>query len=565
MRKFTVIIAVVTAMLAMVVVSKDPAQAAIATITTGDQQSVSQTSPNTSDCGAWSPINGSSTAKKRIEVSFNTAGVVPAGNTLTSVVLRVFPKANYSGNNLSVKSYTRTGVINCNVTWNNLGTVGAQVGISSGNFTKNTYKSITLDSASVNVSGRTAFVLDASVAALMEFRSDASGPNLNPSKLDLTYAPSPTTTTVAETTTTTTPEPTTTTTAPPSCEGPITISSGQTISDRCFESTNSSTPAVSIATSAQVNLMHVTIRHAGFGVRDASANIHVKVENSKFQALTPTTNGSDQFAFYMYMPAAVEFIDNDVRDGHGFLVNGNNALTSPFIVNRNNFINTGKLSQPSCSAGNCLGAVHTDKVLAPGGQIQWNRSVNTYGQSLTEDVFGFYFTNGAEGNPIDVSNNLVDGSYPYAPADGSTFNGGAFDLADGNGSYLEGHDNVAVNYTNNGFMIPSGQYVHHTSSIAVNDGLAGSSGSGSRVSSPYGAGATTWHNPNYPASTDIGMINIQAGHLRWNGTTWESQDFYLPEGTNSGNSSIPATNEQELTAVTEFEARAGAAAIGTDW
>jgi hypothetical protein len=169
-----------------------PAHAGTATVTTDDQQSVSQTAPNATDCGVWSPANGSTTAQKRIEVSFNTAGVVPAGNSLTAAVLRVFPRSNYSANNVSVKAYTRSGAINCNVTWSNLGTVGSQVAVSAGSFTKNVYKSITLPTSAINTSGRTAFVLDATAAQLMEFRSDASGSNLNPSKLDLTWAPTPT-------------------------------------------------------------------------------------------------------------------------------------------------------------------------------------------------------------------------------------------------------------------------------------------------------------------------------------------------------------------------------------
>jgi hypothetical protein len=233
MRKALAITAVLAALLATAALFSSPASAGTGTVTTDDQLWVNQSSPTSSNCTTWSSVFGGTTAQKRTIVSFPTAGVVPAGQTVTAATLRIYAKANYSGNNVSVKSYTR-GTIGCNLTWNNLGTVGAQIGLSSGNFAKNTYKSITLDPASVSTSGRTAYVLDATAASLMEFRSDASGSQLNPSKLDLTWAPAATTTTVAPTTTTvapttTTVAPTTTTTAPPTgCTG-VTVTDGADI------------------------------------------------------------------------------------------------------------------------------------------------------------------------------------------------------------------------------------------------------------------------------------------------------------------------------------------------
>src|SRR5262249_22339832 len=113
----------------------------------------------------------------------------------------------------------------------------------------------------------------------------------------------------------------------------------------------------------------------------------------------------------------------------------------------------------------------------------------------------------------------------------SSFSGGAFDFGDLSGSYIEGHDNVAVNYTNNGFMIPSGTEIHHRNSIAVYDGLADD---GQRVSSTFGSGFTTWHNPGYPADVNIAVTNCVAGSRRWNGSAWERADYYLPRGRTPG-------------------------------
>ena len=100
---------------------------------------------------------------------------------------------------------------------------------------------------------------------------------------------------------------------------------------------------------------------------------------------------------------------NSFTDGHGIVVNGSNLLTSPFSISYNDFLNVGRYNTVEL-----IGPVHTDKVLAPGGTVRWNRSTATYGQSVIEDAFGIYQTNGASGNPIDISHNLVNGVYPYS-------------------------------------------------------------------------------------------------------------------------------------------------------
>lgn len=51
-----------------------------------------------------------------------------------------------------------------------------------------------------------------------------------------------------------------------------------------------------------------------------------------------------------------------------------------------------------------------------------------------------------------MGHNLVNGAYPMT-GDGRGFTGGAFDFADLGGAHIEGHHNVAVNHTNNGFTI----------------------------------------------------------------------------------------------------------------
>jgi hypothetical protein len=332
--------------------------------------------------------------------------------------------------------------------------------------------------------------------------------------------------------------------------GPATITSGGTYTG-CYISNTSGTPAITIATTQAVTFSRVTIKHKGFGIFSQSHRANLTVLDSTFIA-QPDSSPVEQLDIYAYMPTVFIVENNQFTDGHGVTVNGNNDTTSPFRIRYNNFNNVGKYNAPNC----CIGAIHTDKVLAPGGQISWNRVTAVSGQSVSEDAFGIYLTNGVAGNALEISHNLVNGSYPYS-GDGAGFTGGAFDFGDGGGSWTYGHDNTAVNYTNNGFMIPSGDNVTHSNSVAVYDGKAGIDDSGPTVVSVYGAGFTTWHNPSYPVTTNASVLGSSAGHLRLNGI-WERSDFYLPPcgGCNySGNSSLGTVNAAtEQAVVNNFEA-----------
>ncbi len=335
-------------------------------------------------------------------------------------------------------------------------------------------------------------------------------------------------------------------------QGPLKITSGGTYTGK-YESTITSTPAVTIATSEPVVLSHMTIRHKGSGVFAQSSRANLTIVDSSFKATDPGSV-EKQWDVYAYEPTALVVEHNSFADGHGITINGNNLTTSPFRVNFNDFVNVGRYG-----AMEMVGPVHTDKVLAPGGQVRWNRSTAIYGQSVIEDAFGFYKTNGGTGNPFDIGHNLVNGAYPHS-GNGSDFTGGAFDLGDGGGSWLLGNNNTAVNYTNNGFMIPSGHNITHQNSVAIYDGRAGFSDTGPVVSSTFGNGVTTWHNPAYPASSAVTVSGMKAGHSRLNGS-WQRSDYNLPVGTTASSTTSQSNGAAEQAAVNAFEASAQAAGV----
>ena len=339
--------------------------------------------------------------------------------------------------------------------------------------------------------------------------------------------------------------------------GPVTITTGGTYSGT-YESRDPNTPAVTIATTQPVVLDGAVIRHTGNGVFAQSTRANLTVKNSRFTALAPASGIVEQLDVYAYQPTALVVEHNSFTDGHGITIGGNNLLTSPFSISYNDFVNVGRYN-----AVELIGPIHTDKVLAPGGTVRWNRCTATYGQSVSEDAFGIYQTNGASGNPIEIGHNLVNGVYPHG-GNGSGFTGAAFDLGDGGGSWLYGHDNVAVNFTNVGLAISSGHDIQHRDSVAVYDGRAGFSDSGPIVSSTFGQGLSTWHNPSYPASSRLTINGNRAGHLRYNDGRWERADFYLEVADldSGGNTRLATVNgAAEQAAVDSYEASAVAANV----
>lgn len=329
------------------------------------------------------------------------------------------------------------------------------------------------------------------------------------------------------------------------CNGPLTITTGGTYTG-CYQSTDSNKAAITVATTQPVTINRATIKHAGVGIDHGASRANITVTNSVFTASAPSVADAEQQAVRFYQPATFVIEHNRFVDGHGVLVNGDNVATNTFRVSYNDYIDIGRYSQPAAYPG----AVHTDKVIAPGGKILWNRISNHHGRSQAEDVFGLASTKGAAGNPIEVGHNLVNGAYPIT-RDGAGFTGGAFDFGDISGAYISGFNNYAVNYTNNGFMIPTGNEIYHRSSVAVYDGIADD---GQRISSTFGNGFTTWNNDGYEPSGNIGVSDSKSGHRRWNGTAWERDDFYLPVGANSNNTSLGTVDAAaEQAAINEFE------------
>lgn len=341
--------------------------------------------------------------------------------------------------------------------------------------------------------------------------------------------------------------------------GPVTISAGGTYTLNIL-ATDSTVPAVTISTTAPVTIDRSSIQHAGWGIR-STTGAQLTVTNSTFTAITPSIANSEQQHIIPFEAAKLVVQHNNFNYGHGIQADtgGNNTVqTNPLDISYNNFTDVGKLSQP----GNYQGAIHLDKITAPNGVIQWNRVINHYGSTWGEDEFGFADTRGTAGNPLEIAHNLINGVYPIS-GDGAAFTGGAIDLGDRSGGYLNCHHCYVIGYTNNGIMQPTNSAgVTIDNCVAVYDGIADSGGA--TVSSTFGWGITVKNLYGTPVGTQSVVTNCRVGHRRWNGTAFETANYqWENQGTQDGggNTTLTASAANEQAMVAEFEASVVAAGV----
>jgi len=340
--------------------------------------------------------------------------------------------------------------------------------------------------------------------------------------------------------------------------GPVTISTGGTYTLNVL-STNSTVPAVDITTNQPVIIDQSLIQHAGTGVR-AFTGAQITITNSTLTAITPSTSNHEQQAVNCYEPAKLTVEHNNINFGHGVQLSTggfNTYQTNPLAISYNNFTDIGKLSQP----GFYQGAVHLDKVTAPNGKILWNRVINHYGSSWGEDIIACANSGGTVGNPIEIAHCLVNGAYPVS-GNGASYTGGAIDLADIGGGYINCHHCYVMNYTNNGLMCPTlATGVTYDNCVAVYDGICDDGTT--TVSSTFGAGVAVANMYNADGSQCI-VSNCRVGHRRWEGGACVSQNYVCKnQGVQDGggNTTMAASAANEQAMIAEFEASVVSAGV----
>jgi hypothetical protein len=364
--------------------------------------------------------------------------------------------------------------------------------------------------------------------------------------------PGKTTTTGA---TTTTPEPSSTTVAGGSCSGPITVTAGGTYTG-CFQSTDGATPAVTVATSEPVALDHAEIRAAGDGIHGVGA-IRLAVTNSKFAQLDPGAVVQHR-AIFLYGLAGLTVEHSTFTDTDGIWAGEPVAtVVDPLLVRNNLATNIGRYPHPT-SGNCCVQFLQISRVLAATGEVAWNHTRNTSGQSGVDDNINFYQGGGTDSaHRVDVHHNLIDGAYPRDPTR-TDFTGGGILAGDVGGGHTVIHDNTVVSTTNYGVSagwIGATDVTLGPGNVLVNDTF------GSDGATHY------WSDFGQANSIQSGTGNTASGYAY----NWQRDDTgaqfpcwsYNGQGCNGGTQTL--MGEQQARDDWDAARAAAGVVVGADW
>jgi hypothetical protein len=339
---------------------------------------------------------------------------------------------------------------------------------------------------------------------------------------------------------------------------PLSITTGGTYTGSAVNLTYGEV-AIEILTTQPVVLEDMDIYSVGAGIEAPITGTQLTVRNCRFTSLKPDMTIREQQAIRAWEPHTLVFENNTLENAHGVQVSGAGYVSTTIRIDKNYMHNIGRLSQPN----NYQGAVHLDNVQCPGGKVRWNHVFNERGKSHSEDTIACSNgTSGALGNEWEIAYNFVNGTYPI-DGDDSSFTGGAYDFGDISGGYIIAHHNYAINYTNNGFMIPSGHDILIHDCVAVYDGLADD---GVRCSTYYGWGFTVNNLYGGGVSPNTYLQDNRSAHRRWNGSSWETANYqWNPANAGDqdlGGNTILGVGSQALEDAAESEWEALVAANG---
>lgn len=264
--------------------------------------------------------------------------------------------------------------------------------------------------------------------------------------------------------------------------GPITITAGGTYSGN-WNSTDPSTPAVTIATNQPVTIQDSVITSRGtlIEISGGAKPANVIIENVTGTALDPEVSGKERGAFVASSNVASLVIENCSIIGASFGVNLSGVSPSTLQILNNSASNL----EDRASDGNggflnsrpSLGhfVILNNVTASAGAEIAWNQIVQTIGQSSTEDVINIFNSEGSAGNPISVHDNYMEGN--SSPASNGNYTGTAL-ISDGpttNGAqptaYVVFQANEVVATAGAGVMVAAGHDIQATDNRIISCGM----------------------------------------------------------------------------------------------
>jgi hypothetical protein len=340
--------------------------------------------------------------------------------------------------------------------------------------------------------------------------------------------------------------------------GPLTITQGGTYSGN-WKSTNPSTPAVTVATTAPVVIQNSYVTGPSDLIADPYYGNNLTVKNVVGLGVNPNVSGQSNGLFVNAQNPILLDVENcyfeNVLFGvyvRGYGGNRDGIQTITILNNRGRNIlgleSNGKNGYlPGETNWQWAHAIQLSEMASvPGIRIAWNEIINYPYQSLVNENVNMYDASGTSSSPVEFHDNYIQGAYAYNPPVDS-YNGGGF-VTDGSGSdtvatasaynnvynnqvvgtvnmgieFSTGHDNVAWNNT----VIASGLLPNGTKIPSQNVGLV--------IDDVYGniPNGSMYNNDMY--GNTVGWM-CWAARCAWDGYR---NDEYFPD-----NSSYYSTNQ----------------------
>ncbi|UOQ96679.1 Ig-like domain-containing protein [Hymenobacter sp. 5317J-9] len=251
-------------------------------------------------------------------------------------------------------------------------------------------------------------------------------------------------------------------------QGPITITQGGTYTGN-YKSTDSNTPAVTIATSSPVTLQGCILVGPGDLIQANGTPGDITVLNSQAYGTTPTQDDRYRGRFIAATNARnIRAENNYLEHTTGFTIyqfSGDGSASQTVRILRNKVLDIdGRTRNGGRNLANFIG-LNTVRNIA-NIEIAWNQVINEPNLSSVEDNINFYNSGGTSQSPARVHDNYVQGAYPF-PATSSTYSGTGM-TTDGDGttvstvpSFLEAYDNQFVSTCNAGMNIAAGHDIKY--------------------------------------------------------------------------------------------------------
>ncbi len=271
--------------------------------------------------------------------------------------------------------------------------------------------------------------------------------------------------------------------------GPIVITAGGTYSGN-WQSTDSRTPAVTVATTDPVTIENSHIRGAGDLITTNVPGSNLTVRNSLGLAMNAGVKGQPNGNFVQVSsPARLDVENNYVENARGGVIVQGYAGTrngeQTIVIRANRARNlTGLLSDGNGSylpgEGSSVSPAHFiqfDSVQSvPRIEVGWNEVVNYPGQSLVDDNIDLYRSSGTANEPLEIHDTYIQGAYPYRAQDayaggGILTKGASTDSAQEASAFNNIHDNQVIGTVNYGIKFAAGHDNLATNNRVISSGL----------------------------------------------------------------------------------------------